>query len=329
MQHQEYIDSNLGKYVEVAGSANAKNQCVDAANGYIRDVLGLPIVEWTNAVDFPEKAGGSFDFIANTKEVKPNPGDLVIFKQYKGLYGEEGHIGVVVYADLSSMKVFEQNYPTGSACRIGDHNYLGCRGWLRAKPRTSGYGDVFSKYGYPVTIPVETLEIIFSKYHEWRDKLLSKQLYTQSEVDEKLKDVNTALTSTKISLQNKEAIRAQVSKLLFAGDGGAEWDAIAAAIPKIISEADSDKKPAKAAHELFVKINEFYHGVYVYPEDIDTAIEAFYGQFLKYKSVSEAVDAQAVKDEKEEVLNVPAVEKKSLLELFINMWRSIYAKREN
>lgn len=133
MTLNEFISTYTGKYVEVAGSANAKNQCVDLANAYIRDVLGLPIIEWTNAVDFPEKAGDKYDFFPNTPDGVPEIGDIVVFKKYGSLYGDPGHIGVIVYADVKTMKVFEQNYPTGSVCKTGTHNYLGCKGWLRAK----------------------------------------------------------------------------------------------------------------------------------------------------------------------------------------------------
>lgn len=129
---EEFVKQWDGKPCEVAGSADAKNQCVDLANAYIRDVWGLPIVEWTNAVDFPEKITNC-NFIENTPDGVPQASDIVVFKKYGSLYGVNGHIGVVTEATANSMKIFEQNYPTGSLCKIGTHNYLGCRGWLRKK----------------------------------------------------------------------------------------------------------------------------------------------------------------------------------------------------
>jgi len=132
MTFDDFIKKYNGKKVEVAGSANAINQCTDLCNAYLRDVWSLPIVEWTNAVDFPEKITGC-EFIENTPEGMPQLGDLVVFKKYGSLYGTAGHIGIIVSADVDKMQIFEQNYPTGSACRIGTHNYLGCRGWLRKK----------------------------------------------------------------------------------------------------------------------------------------------------------------------------------------------------
>lgn len=134
MQIDQFIQVHEGKFLEVAGSANAKNQCVDLANGYIRDVWGLPIIEWTNAVDFPKKIDSRCEFIPNTTDGVPPEGSLVIFKKYGSLYGEPGHIALVLKgATTKSIPVYEQNYPTGKPCQKGTHNYLGCVGWIILK----------------------------------------------------------------------------------------------------------------------------------------------------------------------------------------------------
>jgi len=131
---QQFIDTWNGKFLEVAGSANAKNQCVDLANGYIRDVLGLPIIEWTNAQDFPNKRGDNFDYILNTPTGVPPVGSLVIFKSKDGV----GHISVFVSGTASLFTSFDQNYPTGSPCKLVSHNYVNVLGWMVAKkPPTS------------------------------------------------------------------------------------------------------------------------------------------------------------------------------------------------
>lgn len=127
MTFNEFMAKWNGKYLEVAGSANAKNQCVDLANGYIRDVLGLPIIEWTNAVDFPAKAGSNYDFIANTPTGVPKEGDLIVWKP------SPGHIAVFISGDANKFKSFDQNFPVGSPCHVQDHNYTNVVGWLRPK----------------------------------------------------------------------------------------------------------------------------------------------------------------------------------------------------
>lgn len=127
MTFQQFIEKHNGKYLEVAGSANATNQCVDLANAYIRDVLGLPIIEWTNAVDFHSKVGDRYDYILNTPTNIPQEGDLIIFK------GTVGHISVFIEGNVNSFRSFDQNFPTGSPCHVQGHTYANVLGWLRAK----------------------------------------------------------------------------------------------------------------------------------------------------------------------------------------------------
>lgn len=124
----EFVQKYQGKYLEVAGSAGAKNQCVDLANGYIRDVLGLPIVEWTNASDFSSKLIPlGWKWVENTSYAIPIKGALMIWK-----HTVAGHISVFIEGDINSFVSFDQNYPTGTACHLQKHNYLSPKvaGWL-------------------------------------------------------------------------------------------------------------------------------------------------------------------------------------------------------
>lgn len=124
----QFIAKWSGKYCEVAGSANAKNQCVDLANAYIREVLGLTIIEWTNAVDFPTMANKSqYDYIANTPAAVPRKGDIIVWKP------TPGHIAIVIKATVNDFTSFDQNFPIGSPCHIQYHTYQNVIGWLRPK----------------------------------------------------------------------------------------------------------------------------------------------------------------------------------------------------
>lgn len=128
MTFTEFMAKWNGKYVEVAGSANAQNQCVDLANAYIRDVLNLPIIEWTNAKDFPSKGGDNYTYILNTPTGVPQEGDLVIWG------GTYGHIAIFIEGDVNSFRSFDQNYPTGSPCHVQNHTtYNNVLGWMRPK----------------------------------------------------------------------------------------------------------------------------------------------------------------------------------------------------
>jgi len=128
MTLDEFIQKHNGKYLEVAGSANAKYQCVDLVNGYIRDVLNLPIIEWTNAVDFPEKVDkDDYYFIKKTPDFIPVKGDICVW------HGSWGHISVVYSSDINAFVSFDQNWPTGSPCVFVGHDYSNIKGFLRAK----------------------------------------------------------------------------------------------------------------------------------------------------------------------------------------------------
>ena len=122
----DFVAKWQGTWVEVSGTS-AMNQCVDLANLWIRDVLKLPMIEWTNAVDFPSKAGDKYLWIANTPTGVPEEGDLVIWS------GTYGHIAIFMDGNTNDFHSFDQNYPTGSNCHIQYHNYTNVKGWLRCK----------------------------------------------------------------------------------------------------------------------------------------------------------------------------------------------------
>ncbi len=126
----KYTDKRVDANGNVSGEG-AYAQCVDIVNLYLKEVDGESEILWTNAVDFLSKAASTFQVITNTPSVFPLPGDIVVFKKYGTLYGANGHVAIVISADINSMTVFEQNYPVeGSVCKIGSHSYLGCVGWM-------------------------------------------------------------------------------------------------------------------------------------------------------------------------------------------------------
>jgi prefoldin subunit 5 len=139
--YQEFLNKYNGKPCEVAGSANAKNQCVDLANAYIREVLGLPIVEWTNAVDFPKKClPPNYEYILNSATGFPIQGDIIIWSSPDGI----GHIGICDNATASKFTSFDQNWPVGSLCKLVNHTYTGTYkvvGWLRCKIKPVNSSD--------------------------------------------------------------------------------------------------------------------------------------------------------------------------------------------
>lgn len=132
MTVDEFVNKYNGKYVEYHSySAGAKNQCVDLANQWIDEGLGLKAIIGTNAIDFPGKAVEmGWEWIPNFPEGMPDPGDLIIYE------GQYGHIDIALGGcTIFKIQAFSQNYPTGSPCIIRTSNYLKpkCIGWLHPK----------------------------------------------------------------------------------------------------------------------------------------------------------------------------------------------------
>jgi len=140
ISHDEFVRKYDGKFLEVAGSANAKNQCVDCVNGYLKEVLDQPIVEWTNARDFPSKLTENFDWFDNDPDAIPLKGDILVWQ-----HNEWGHIAVCDSAEMNSLIAFGENYPTGTPCHLQRHTYLRPKiaGWLRFK--NSGEEKIYSE----------------------------------------------------------------------------------------------------------------------------------------------------------------------------------------
>lgn len=137
-----FITKYNGKKVEYHSySSGALYQCVDLANQYITEVLGLPAIIGTNAQDFPTKRGQNYDWILNTPTGVPSPGDLVIFKSPDNV----GHISIFIEGDANSFKSFDQNYPSGSPSKIVTHNYNNVIGWMH--PRKETMSDLLTYLG--------------------------------------------------------------------------------------------------------------------------------------------------------------------------------------
>lgn len=123
MNIDDFVKENNGKQVEVAGSPGAKYQCVDLVNAYIRDVLKLPIIKWTDAKDFPSKVSqDSFDVVKYTAGMIPPEGSIIC---WNGKVGEgHGHIAVARKgSSVSTLKTFDENWSVKEHCSLENHTY--------------------------------------------------------------------------------------------------------------------------------------------------------------------------------------------------------------
>jgi hypothetical protein len=111
-------------------------QCVDLIRFYWHCVLKLDkqpagVVGAKDFYLYPDKVlVDNFIKIRNDKDTIPKSGDIVIWDATsKNKYG---HIGIVLEADIRSMKVLEQNY-IKNIIGIRTDNYANCLGFLRKK----------------------------------------------------------------------------------------------------------------------------------------------------------------------------------------------------
>lgn len=114
------------------------DQCMDLMHQYCVEVLGLTdgrILAAPSAKDvylnYPKTFGSQyFTQIANTPTNVPQKGDIIFWGTGIGPYG---HVAIFRDGNVNSFNSFDQNFPTGSKCKIVKHDYRGVLGWLRLK----------------------------------------------------------------------------------------------------------------------------------------------------------------------------------------------------
>lgn len=139
MTHDSFVKKYIGRYIDYDGRYGA--QCVDLMRAYSKEVHNMSpyiaIPTLGNAKDiYTRYFAGGYKKIPNTPTGVPKQGDIIFFKTsywFPYLYGFAGHVAIVESANVNSMTVFEQNYPTGHACKLSKHSYKDCLGWLTPK----------------------------------------------------------------------------------------------------------------------------------------------------------------------------------------------------
>lgn len=135
---QNFINAWSGKYIPSRGGITG--QCVSMVQRWAEDhgVGGTPVFPVPAAKDMPGIRGDAFDWIPNTPTGVPQPGDIIVWNTAVGPYG---HTAIFVDGNASSFRSFDQNWPTGSAAHIQNHNYNGVVGWLRFKAQAPQGGQ--------------------------------------------------------------------------------------------------------------------------------------------------------------------------------------------
>lgn len=129
ISYRDFFLKYNGKPVEVGGSTDALNQCVDLVNAYLVEVLGQSKVLGTNARDFPSKLT-QYVWTPNDPDNEPDIGDIIVWQ-----HNQYGHIAICDSSERTSFISFDQNWPTDSVAHLQIHNYINppVAGWLKVK----------------------------------------------------------------------------------------------------------------------------------------------------------------------------------------------------
>lgn len=130
----DFVGFYEGKKVDFDGAYGA--QCVDLFRQYNKEVYNLP---HTGVVNGAKDLFLQYDnlpvekryYEKISKEVKPIPGDVVIFGESKT--NEFGHVAIVLYATKKSLIVFEQDGFKQDGAKIATWNYDRVLGYLRRR----------------------------------------------------------------------------------------------------------------------------------------------------------------------------------------------------
>lgn len=141
MNYTSFINKWNGKYVDYDGMYNA--QCTDLMRQYCKDVfnvngyVAIPSRGYAKDIFKNFKDNQYFKKVLNGPLNTPKKGDIIFWGTYPTITGIAGHVAIVDSADLYSIIVFHQNYPTNSPCtfkKFGTskifHGYRGILGWL-------------------------------------------------------------------------------------------------------------------------------------------------------------------------------------------------------
>lgn len=137
MTYKQFTEKYNGRFVDYDHAYG--NQCVDLMRQYCKDVLGVDgyvaIPPRGNAKDIFKnfKDNKYFKKVLNTPTGIPPQGSVIFWGTYPFVTGIPGHVAIVDSASVYNTIVFNQNYPTNSACNLRKFDYRGVLGWLKRK----------------------------------------------------------------------------------------------------------------------------------------------------------------------------------------------------
>lgn len=134
----EWLAQSKGKALSIDN--NNSLDCVDVPKSwatFLFNVSWVQTIGYGNAKDLYNNASSNyFDKIPNSPTGVPNPGDIIVWGTGIGIYG---HIAVVIWANVNTFMVLEQDsYKQIAAYQRQWPNYSAVIGWLRPKYNDNG-----------------------------------------------------------------------------------------------------------------------------------------------------------------------------------------------
>lgn len=133
---QAFIVATTG--VKVGDTKENYGECVGLVMKWT-DNLGLPHT-WGNAIDLLKNADPNFfDIVYNklgdTSQFPPDGAIVVLGKPFGRLQDGNyaGHTGISKGSDGNTLRLFQQNDPTGSTPQMKEYSYDACIGWMVPK----------------------------------------------------------------------------------------------------------------------------------------------------------------------------------------------------
>jgi surface antigen len=125
------------KYLNKPGGADFDGQyggqCVDLYRFYVKEVLDFPQSPGVGGAGeiWDSASPEYYDFIKNSPDNYPEPGDIVIWNRRVG--GGFGHVAIVLDGNQNTFTSLDQNWDGVNIISEEVHNYSNVVGWLHPK----------------------------------------------------------------------------------------------------------------------------------------------------------------------------------------------------
>lgn len=209
MTLKQYIDYALAKkQIEYHsyGGVSTHFQCVDLVNDYIVKVWGLKAIIGTDAKDFPGKLTDGMEFVKNTIDYLPEPGEIAVFSGKVG--GGVGHISVVI--DKGKQIWFaslDQNWSKKQQITLETHNYTNVLGFIRKKGNMSELIQVEKKDWERARKSMDILKDVHSKLGLKEDHINIGTVPYMEAISQRDSRINNLSTDLKQCQSNPQKIK--------------------------------------------------------------------------------------------------------------------------